>query len=187
MQLWSTEPVFSAFNIRKVNIHKLTLMKSFHFFKSNYLRWSALGSHIDVIMKVVYQQLYLFRSLKRFGTSPNILQKVSSPIASSPGAAFPTDRNTCGFRQWWIQRSASWAEFSIKSISMRHSLKKLAYVTKDTYITIQTMPFFLLLASKRRYRSLKSHITWFRNSSFPTTIRFLTNLYNPNPTLATEH
>lgn len=69
---------------------------------------------------------------------------------------------------------------AIEDIYRKRCLRRATNITKDSYHPAHRL--FAPLPSERRYRSLKTRTTRFRNSLFPTAVSLLNSAdWNPHP------
>ena len=175
-----------------INGSMVERVKSFKFLGvhiSEDLSWSE---NTDAIIKKAHQRLYFLRRLRRVGMSRRTLSNFYRCTVESmlTGCIVAWFGNLSAQERKRLQKVVNTAQSiigsdlpSIKGIYRSRYLKKAGSIIKDPHHPGYTL--VSLLPSGRRYRSLKTATTRFKNSNFPTAIRLLMIINNPLSVICT--
>lgn len=158
----------------------ITITDSFKFLGthiSNSLKWTT---NTDFITKKAHQRLFFLRQLKKFKVKQNLLLQfytaiIESILTSSITVWYgSTDSNSRKKLQRIVKKSSKIIGTplpSVESLYLKRTTKRANKIISDPSHPAHHL--FQLLPSGRRYRSMATKTSRFKNSFFPSAIRTL--------------
>lgn len=158
-------------------MERVTSFKFLGIHISQDLSWTT---NCSSLVKKAHQRLFFLRTLKKNHLSSDILVNfyrctiesiLTNCITVWYGNCSVADRKAMQRVVKTAQRIAGASLPAIEDIYRKRCLRRAKNITKDSYHPAHRL--FALLPSGRRYRSLRTKTTRFRNSFFPTAVSLL--------------